>query len=60
MGDFVELNGEELNHFKNQVLTEIDVEGDTGYYIYCNIKSISPAVTKKTDSYPLLISQMNI
>ena len=60
MGDFVELNGEELSDFKNQDLTEIDVEGDTGYYIYCNIKPISPEVIEKTDSYPLLISPMNI
>ena len=60
MGDFVELNGEELEDFKNQVLTEIDVEGDTGYYIYCNIKPISPGVIEKTDSYPLIISPVNI
>ena len=60
MSDFVELNGEELEDFKNQVLTEIDVEGDTGYYIYCNIKPISPEVIEKTDSYPLIISPMNI
>ena len=59
MGDFVELNGKELD-FKNQVLTEIDVEGDTGYYIYCNIKPISPEVIEKPDSYPLTISPMNI
>ena len=60
MGDFVELSGEELEDFKNQNLTEIDVEGDTGYYIYCNIKPISPEVIEKTDSYPLIISPMNI
>ena len=47
MGYFVELNGEELKDFKNQVLAEIDVEGDTGYYIYCNIKPISPKVIEK-------------
>ena len=60
MGDFVELNGEELSDFKKQDLSEIDVEGDTRYYIYCNIKPISPEVIQKTDSYPLLISPMNI
>ena len=60
MGDFVELSGEELEDFKNQVLTEIDVEGDTGNYIYCNIKPISPKVIEKTDAYPLIISPMNI
>ena len=56
MGDFVELNGEELEDFKNQVLTKIDVEGDTGYYIHCNIKHISPEVIEKTDSCLLIIS----
>ena len=59
-GDFVELSGEELEDFKNQILTEIDVEGDTGYYIYCNIKPISPEVIEEADSYPLIISPMNI
>ena len=34
MGDFVELNEMELNTFKNQDITNIDTEGDTGYYIY--------------------------
>ena len=29
MDDFVELNWEELSDFKNQVLTEIDVEGES-------------------------------
>ena len=48
-----------LNDFKNLALTEIN-KGDTGYYIYCDIKPISPEVTDKTDSYPLLISPMNI
>ena len=47
MGDFVELSGEELEDFKNQNLTEIDVECDTGYYIYCNIKPISPKIVEK-------------
>ena len=60
MGDFVELNGEEPEDFKNQVLTEIDVEGDIGYYIYCNIKPISTEVIEKSDSYPLIISPMKI
>ena len=60
MGDFVELNGEELNNFKNQDITNIDIEGETGYYIYCNIKPIRPEVIETTDSYPLLISPMNI
>ena len=43
MGDFFELNKD----FKNQVLTEIDIESDTGYNIYCNIKPISPEVIEK-------------
>ena len=30
MGDFVELNGEELNNFKNQDITNIDIEEETG------------------------------
>ena len=47
MGDSVELNGDELSDFKNQVLTEVDVEGDTGYYIYCSIKQISLKSLKK-------------
>ena len=60
MGDFVELNGEELNIFKNQDITNIDIEVETGYYIYCDIKPIEPEVIETTDSYPLLISPMNI
>ena len=60
MGDFAELSGEELEDFKNQILTEIDVEGDTGYHLYYNIKPISPEVIEKMDSYPLIISPMNI
>ena len=60
MDDFVELNREEPNNFKNQDLTDIDIEGDTGYYIYCDIKPIRPEVIEKNDSYPLLISSMNI
>ena len=51
---------EELSDFKNQVLTDIDVEGNTGYYINCNIKPISPEVIEKTDLYPLLLSPMNL
>ena len=39
-GDFVELNEMELNIFKNQDITNIDIEGYTGYYIYCDIKPI--------------------
>ena len=60
MGDFVELNGEELNNFKNQDITNIDIEGETGYYIYCDIKPVKPEVIETTDSYPILISLMNI
>ena len=52
MGDFVELNGEELNNFKNQDLTKIDVEGDTGYYVYCDIKPISPEIIEKNRLLP--------
>ena len=32
----------------------------TRYYIYYNVKPISPKVIEKTDSYPLIISPMNI
>ena len=60
MGDFVELNEGELNSFKNQDITNTDIVGDAGYYIYCDIKPIKPEVIEKTDSYPLLISPMNI
>ena len=60
MVDFVELNGEELNNFKNQDITNIDIEEETGCYIYCDIKPIKPEVIETTDSYPLLISPMNI
>ena len=52
MGDFVESNEQKLSDFKNQDLTEIDVKGDTGYYLYCNIKQIIPEVIEKTDSCP--------
>ena len=52
MGDFVELNEEELNNFKNQDLTKIDVEGDTGYYIYCDIKPIRPEIIVKNRLLP--------
>ena len=47
IGDFVELNGEELNNFKNQDLTNIDNKGDTTYYIYCDIKPIKPEFMEK-------------
>ena len=60
MGDFIELNEMELNTFKNQDITNIDTEGDTGYYIYCDIKPVKPDIIEKTDPYPLLISPMNI
>ena len=53
IGDFVELNGEELEDFKNQVLTEIDVEGDTGYYICCTINLSVPKLLKKKKQIPI-------
>ena len=59
-GDFVELNGEELNEFMKQDLTQVDVEGDTGYYVYCDIKPIRPEIIDKSDDFPLLLSPMNI
>ena len=60
MGDFVKLNEMELNTFKNHDITNIDTEGNTGYYIYCDIKPVKPDIIEKTDPYPLLISPMNI
>ena len=59
-GDFVELNDEELNEFMKQDLTQVDVEGDTGYYVYCDIKPIRPEIIDKSDDFPLLLSPMNI
>ena len=47
MGDFVELNKDELKDFQNQDLTEIHVTGNTGFYIYCNIKPITPEIIEK-------------
>ena len=47
MGDFVELNEMELNTFKNQDITNIDTEGDTGHYIYCDIKPVKPDIIEK-------------
>ena len=60
IGDFIQLQGEEFDNFKNQDLTALDIEGETGYYIYCDIDHIKPEIAEKTDSYPLLISPMNI
>ena len=43
-----------------QDLTQVDVEGDSGYYIYCDIKPIRPEIIDKSDDFPLLLSPMNI
>ena len=56
MGDFVELNEMELNTFKKQDITNIDTEGDTDYYIYCDIKPVKPDIIEKNRS----ISSFNI
>ena len=48
MVDFVELNEKESNTFKSQDITNMDIEGDTGYYIYCDIKPIKPEIIEKT------------
>ena len=58
-GDFVELN-DEVNEFMKQDLTQVDVEGDSGYYMYCDIKPIRPEIIDKSDDFPLLLSPMNI
>ena len=61
IGDFIQLQGEEFNNFKNRDLTALDIEGEIGYYIYIVILIIlNLKLPKKTDSYPLLISPMNI
>ena len=59
-GDFVELNAEEVDKFMKQDLTQIDVESDTDYYLYCDIKLIGPDIIDKSDAFPLLLSPMNI
>ena len=60
MGEFIELNENEVKDFQNQDLMQIDVTGDIGFYIYCGIKPIGPKVIGKTDLYPLLLPPMNI
>ena len=47
----------ELNTFKNQDITNIDTEGDTGYYIYCDIKPVKPDIIEKKNRS---ISSFNI
>ena len=59
-GDFVELNEEELNDFMKQDICNVNVEDDTGYYVYCDIKPIRAEIIDKTDDFPLLLSAMNI
>ena len=59
-GDFVELNDEEVNEFMKQDLTQVDVEGDSGCYIYCDIKPIRPEIIDKSVDFPILLSPMNI
>ena len=59
-GDFVELNDEELNEFMKQDLTQVNVEGDTGYYVYCDIKPIRPEIIDKSIDFPLLLYPVNI
>ena len=59
-GDFVELNEEEINDFMKQDICKVDVEGDTGYYVYCDIKPIRTEIIDKTDDFPLFLSPMNI
>ena len=58
--DFVKLNDEEVNEFMKQDLRQVDAEGDIGYYIYFDIKPITPELIDKSDDFPLLLSPMNI
>ena len=60
MGDFKELTGDDFDNFINQDLLSLDVNSDVGYYIYLDIKPISPSVIQISDEFPLLLSPMNI
>ena len=60
MGDFREMNGPELEEFLKQDLSQIDTDGDTGYFIHCDTLPISPHIIEKTDSFPLCMSKKDI
>ena len=59
-GEFKELSGEEKDSFLNQDLTEIDINGDYGYYLHIDTLPISPEIARKTDSFPLCLSKMDV
>ena len=59
-GEFKQLNEGEQESLILQGLKNIDPNGDIGYFIHCKISKPSLEVIKRTDCFPLCLSQKNV
>ena len=60
-GDFNELTAGEMEILLRQDIGQIDTEGEYGYFFsHIDALPISPEIAKKTGSFPLCISKLDI
>ena len=58
--NFQELSPSEQEEFLSQDLTQVDVDGEVGYYLHIDTLPIDHDTILKTDSFPLCLSNLDV
>ena len=59
-GDFKELSLQEKQSFLRQDICSMDTQGDYGYFLHIDTLPVPPELARKTDSFPLCLSKLDI